>query len=94
MVATKDRCTSVARNPFGTIQNPIRMMELEHQDAGESLSRLRTLTGNFDPPAGACATWRACYAALADLERDLHEHIHLENHVLFPAAMRLEEELM
>jgi regulator of cell morphogenesis and NO signaling len=93
MAAAKDSCTRAARTPFGTIQNPIRMMELEHQEAADHLWHLRALTGNFQPPAEACTTWRACYAALADFERDLHEHVHLENHVLFPAAARLEEEL-
>ncbi len=93
MVLAKDTCSRVARTPFGTIQNPIRMMELEHQDAGEHLWQIRALTGNFEAPAEACATWRACFAALADFERDMHEHVHLENHVLFPAAARLEQEL-
>lgn len=93
MVDARQTCSRVARTPFGTIQNPIRMMELEHQEAGDDMWRLRALTGNFQPPAEACATWRACYAALAEFERDLHEHVHLENHLLFPAAMRLEEEL-
>jgi regulator of cell morphogenesis and NO signaling len=94
MVEAKAMGRRAARTPFGTIQNPIRMMELEHQEAGDHLWRLRTLTDNFQPPADACTTWRACYAALEDFERDLHEHVHLENHVLFPAAARLEEELV
>jgi regulator of cell morphogenesis and NO signaling len=93
MRAAKDTCSRVARTPFGTIQNPIRMMELEHQEAADHLLQLRALTNDFQPPADACATWRACYAALADFERDVHEHVRLENHVLFPAATRLEEEL-
>ena len=93
MAAARNSCSRVARTPFGTIQNPIRMMELEHREAGDQLWQLRTLTGNFHPPDDACATWRACYAALADFERDLHEHVHLENHVLFPAAALLEQEL-
>jgi regulator of cell morphogenesis and NO signaling len=93
IVAAKNSCSRVARTPFGTIQNPIRMMELEHQEAADHLWQLRALTDNFQPPGDACATWRACYAALADFERDLHQHVHLENHVLFPAAARLEQEL-
>jgi regulator of cell morphogenesis and NO signaling len=80
------------RTPFGTIQHPIRMMEAEHQDAGADMWLLRTLTDGFQPPAEACVTWRACYAELAAFERDLHQHVHLENNVLFPAAARLEEE--
>ncbi len=81
------------RTPFGTIQNPVRVMELEHQQAGEDMRHIRALTHDFTPPADACATWRACYVALADFERDLHAHVHLENAILFPAAARLEEEL-
>jgi regulator of cell morphogenesis and NO signaling len=93
MVDAKTQCHRLPRTPFGTIQNPVRMMELEHQQAGAEMWDIRVLTNNFQPPADACVTWRACYAELADFERDLHEHVHLENHVLFPAAARLEEEL-
>jgi regulator of cell morphogenesis and NO signaling len=79
--------------PFGTIRNPIRMMEEEHQDAAGELAQLRLVTAGYAPPPEACATWRACYAALEAFERDLHTHVHLENSVLFPAALRLEERL-
>lgn len=79
--------------PFGTIQNPLRLMEVEHEAAADDLAELRQLTNNFQPPDDACATWRAFYAELDAFERDLHEHVHLENNVLFPAAERLEEEL-
>lgn len=94
MIDAKNGCGRAARTPFGTIQNPIRMMEQEHQEAGDQLWRLRTLANDYQPPAEACTTWRAFYAALADFERDLHEHVHLENYVLFPAATRLEQELV
>lgn len=79
--------------PFGTIRNPIRMMESEHQDAAGGLGLARMITNNYQPPADACATWRACCASLEAFERDLHEHVHLENNVLFPAAEKLEEKL-
>ena len=79
--------------PFGTIQNPVRVMELEHQHAGDDMRHIRTLTGDYQPPAEACPTWRACYAVLDEFERDLHAHVHLENNILFPAAAQLEEEL-
>lgn len=79
--------------PFGTIQNPVRLMEVEHEAAARDLAELRELTHNYVPPDDACATWRAFYAELDAFERDLHEHVHLENNVLFPAAARLEEEL-
>jgi regulator of cell morphogenesis and NO signaling len=79
--------------PGGAVRNPIRMMEHEHEDAGRALSRICELTSNYEPPEGACNTFRALYAQLADLERDLHTHIHLENNVLFPRAARLEDRL-
>ena len=74
----------------GSVQNPIRVMLHEHDSAGEGLVQLRRLTGGYAPPADACNTFRALYFELADLERDLHRHIHLENNVLFPRAIELE----
>jgi regulator of cell morphogenesis and NO signaling len=93
LLVAKERGGPLPANPFGTVRNPIRMMEAEHDDAGDDMRAIRALTGNYEPPADACVTWRACYAELAAFERDLHEHVHLENNVLFPAAVRLEEEL-
>lgn len=69
---------------------PIRVMEQEHQDHGRNLARLRELAHDFVPPMDACGTWRALYLGLAELEREVMEHIHLENHVLFPRALRAE----
>jgi regulator of cell morphogenesis and NO signaling len=74
----------------GSVQNPIRVMLYEHDSAGDGLAELRRLTGGYTPPAGACNTFRALYFELAELERDLHRHIHLENNVLFPRAVELE----
>jgi len=82
---------ALPRTPFGTIQNPVRVMELEHVHAGNGMWQVRQLTNNYQPPADACVTWRACYAELEAFERDLHLHVHLENNILFPAAARLEE---
>ncbi len=76
--------------PGGTVRNPIRMMEHEHDDAGRALSRIRELTSGHEPPEGACNTFCALYAQLAELEDDLHAHIHLENNILFPRAAALE----
>ena len=91
-------CAAVKRTspplaPGGTVRNPIRMMEHEHDDAGRALSRMRELTSDYQPPRDACNTFRALYAQLAELEQDLHTHIHLENNVLFPRAAELEEGL-
>jgi regulator of cell morphogenesis and NO signaling len=76
--------------PFGTIENPIRMMEREHEEAGGLLEELRELTNNYVAPADGCATYRVCFSELAEFERDLHRHVHLENNVLFPRAVALE----
>jgi regulator of cell morphogenesis and NO signaling len=76
----------------GSLANPIRQMELEHDRAGSALERLRELTDDYAPPEWACNTYRSMLDALAHLERDLHQHIHKENNVLFPRAMKLETE--
>jgi len=67
---------------------PISVMEEEHQDHGKNLAALRELVNDFVPPEEACNTWRALYLGLAELERDLMEHIHLENNALFPRALK------
>lgn len=81
------------RAPFGSVRNPVRMMMLEHDAAGDLLAQLRAVTGGFAAPPDACASFNALYDGLHYLERDLHQHIHLENNVLFPKAVALEEGL-
>lgn len=76
--------------PFGTIANPIRMMEHEHDIAGHALKRIRSLTNNYQVPGDACNTWRVMLDGLEYLERDLHQHIHKENNILFPRASERE----
>jgi regulator of cell morphogenesis and NO signaling len=66
---------------------PIRVMLAEHDSAGDALAALRSLTGGYVAPEGACNTWRSLYFEMAELERDLHRHIHLENNVLFPRVL-------
>jgi len=77
--------------PFGTIKNPIDMMELEHEQVGDFGKKIRLITNNYSPPEYACNTFRVLYAKLKEFEDDLHEHIHLENNILFPKALALEE---
>ena len=74
----------------GALAGPIRVMESEHDAAGDAVARLRELTDGFTPDADACNTHRALLAGLAQLEADLHEHVHKENNVLFPRALALE----
>lgn len=77
------------RFPFGSVANPIHMMEDEHESAGRALAAIREITNNFEVPEYACVTYRALMSSLAELETDLHMHIHLENNVLFPRAEQL-----
>ena len=79
---------SPAPLPFGSLDNPIRMMMLEHDNAGEALSQMRNITGSYTLPADACGTFRALYSGLQEMEADLHQHIHLENNILFPRAQK------
>ncbi|HEY3351410.1 MAG TPA: hemerythrin domain-containing protein [Thermoanaerobaculia bacterium] len=76
---------------FGTVQNPIRMMMREHEAVGEILRELRAVTADYSVPPDACTSFQALYAGLKEFEADLHRHIQLENDVLFPGALALEE---
>lgn len=76
--------------PFGTVNNPIRMMSMEHDTAGDLLKQMRKWSNDFDVPEGACPSYKALYFALEELEKDLHRHIHLENNILFPLAIKME----
>jgi regulator of cell morphogenesis and NO signaling len=71
----------------GSIENPIRVMELEHQHAGDALALMRHITDDFSTPSNACNTYRAVMHALNELESDMHQHVHKENNVLFPRAV-------
>lgn len=79
--------------PFATILHPVRVMEDDHQLAAGLLERLRDVTSGYQVPADGCATYKACYAELSRFEQDLHRHVHLENHVLFPKALEIEQAL-
>ena len=74
----------------GSIENPIRVMISEHDDAGRALADMRRLTHDYAPPEGACNTYRAVLSSLAELEADMHQHVHKENNILFPKAIELE----
>jgi regulator of cell morphogenesis and NO signaling len=76
---------------FGTVANPIAMMTQEHDAAGALLAEIRLLSHGFTTPDDACPTYHAFFDGLQDFDRDLHQHIHLENNILFPRAINLEE---
>lgn len=80
--------------PFGTVKNPVRMMMMEHDAAGDILRELRSVTSDYAIPGDACISYKTLYEALEGLERDLHQHIHLENNILFPKAVEFEESLL
>ncbi len=75
---------------FGTVRNPIRMMIQEHDTAGDLLRDLRRESKSYEVPSDGCISYRTLYQALQELEADLHQHIHLENNILFPKAVALE----
>jgi len=75
---------------FGAVANPIAMMTKEHDAAGTLLAEIRALSQDFTTPTDACPTFHAFYDALKEFEQDLHQHIHLENNILFPRATELE----
>ena len=74
----------------GSVQNPIRVMVMEHDSAGDALAGMRQITGGYTAPPDACNTFRGLFFELQVLETDLHRHIHLENNILFPRAVKLE----
>ena len=81
---------TAAQFPFGSVENPIRMMLHEHDEVAAGLAELRALTGAYEPPADACNSYRAMLGRLETLERDTHRHVHEENNILFPRAVALE----
>ncbi len=84
--------TGVPSFHCGSLQNPISVMMSEHDAVGGLLARLHHLTDGYTTPADGCASYVACFAALADLEADTHLHIHKENNVLFPMVLQMEAE--
>lgn len=77
-------------SPFGSVQNPVSMMEHEHDSAGNALREMREGSCSYTPPGDACISYQTLYKALAEFEADLHQHIHLENNILFPRAIAME----
>lgn len=76
---------------FGHLQNPITMMEAEHEQEGARFKEIAALADGFTPPKDACQTYRVAYMVLQEFEADLHKHIHLENNILFPNALAMYE---
>lgn len=83
-----------AMPPFGTVRHPVQVLSNDHDLDGDTLKRMRRLSKDYTPPADACPSYTGLYHRLAELERDLHQHIHLENNILFPRAVELEEKVV
>lgn len=79
---------------FGSVQNPIKVMVSEHEIAGDIFREIAFLSHQYTPPEWACNTFKALYAKLEEFEQDLHIHVHLENNILFPKAIKIEKSLM
>ena len=92
-IRTIEQSQTVPEFPFGSVDNPIHMMEHEHDEAGQALKAIREASSGFTLPPGGCNTFRAMLDGLRELESDLHRHIHKENSVLFPRASKLAAEL-
>lgn len=90
---TIEQSQEVPAFPFGSVDNPIHMMEHEHDVAGQALKAIREASSDFTLPDGGCNTFRAMLDGLRELEGDLHRHIHKENNVLFPRASKLAAKL-
>jgi regulator of cell morphogenesis and NO signaling len=78
---------------FQSIEFPIARMLADHDDAGELMAKIRALAAGYHAPDGACPSYRGLYHGLQEFERDLHRHVHLENNILFPRALQMEQTL-
>lgn len=91
LVAANNSEKQTAQSPFGSVQNPVNMMEMEHEMVAKDLEELRKITANYTLPEDACASYNLLYKLLDEFESDLHVHVHLENNILFPKAIELEK---
>ena len=94
MAESQKQQDAIVAPSFKTVRNPISVMEFEHERAGQAMAKIRTISHNYEPPADACTTFRLCLTELDEFERDLHKHVHLENNILFPKAVTIENELV
>jgi regulator of cell morphogenesis and NO signaling len=93
LVKSKGTGQKIESPYFGTVKNPIKMMEAEHVNAGDEIFEIRRLSDNYTIPEDVCNTFRVTFQELKEFEEDLHKHVHLENSILFPKSIILESEL-
>ena len=94
LVEKKESSKNIQAPIFGTVRNPIAMMEKEHEQAGELFRNIRSISNDLLAPSNACNTYQVTYSMLNEFEENLHFHIHLENNILFPKAIDLENEIL
>ena len=96
-IGQMEEAARIKRHPpepmFGTVQNPVAVMIMEHEASGQALEKIRDVTKDYAVPSDACTSYQALYQALPAFAADLHQHIHLENNILFPRAIELENSL-
>src|SRR5699024_9223272 len=93
LVAAEEENKKPETSAGQSVGNPVDMMKHEHDDQGEAFRKIAALSNDFTPPQDACNTYRVTFGLLQEFEDDLHKHIHLENNILFPKAIKLEEKL-
>jgi len=93
LVAQRNKTQDFLQTPFGTVKEPINMMEMEHEAVSSYLTEIRKITNNYFIPEDACASYSLLYRMLPEFEDDLYTHIHLENNILFPKAIELEKSI-
>jgi len=93
LVKARETGSEMVKHLVGEIINPIRVMEMDHEQLGEDLDLIRKLTSDFTLPAGACNSYTILFKKLEQFENDMQTHVHLENNILFPKSLQLEKEL-
>lgn len=93
LVKIKEKGGAIDASAVGAVRHPVQMMMHDHDAEGERFRKIAALSNNYTPPEDSCATYRAAYAKLEEFEKDLHQHIHLENNLLFPGAIEAEKQL-
>lgn len=92
MVKSQKENQPIQESHFGSVENPIAMMKQEHESEGVIYAKIAELSNNYSPPEDACNTYKVTFSMLQEFELDLHKHIHLENNILFPKAIALQEQ--
>lgn len=93
MIAAKISGESIKKAQFETVKSPIEMMMQEHDNEGERFRIIDTITNGYTPPEDGCSTYQVAFSLLKEFEDDLHNHVHLENNILFPKAAELEKKM-